>query len=47
MMADIFSLRLLNVSFHRNLVAENLLFWHDLVMRLTNIHLTDRPDIFK
>jgi hypothetical protein len=29
------------------LVAENLQSWHNLVMRLTNIQLIDRPDIFK
>jgi hypothetical protein len=45
--ADIFSLRPLNVSFCRNLVAENLLSWHDLVMRLLDIQLTDRSDTFK
>jgi hypothetical protein len=45
--ADIFSLRPLNISFCRNLVAENLLSWHDLVMRLMDIQLMDRPDIFK
>jgi hypothetical protein len=47
MVADIFSLRPLNVSFHRNLVAENLLSEHDLVMRLMDVQLTDRPDTFK
>jgi hypothetical protein len=45
--AKVFSLRLLNVSFRRNLVAENLQSWHNLVMRLINIQLTDRQDIFK
>jgi hypothetical protein len=45
--AEIFSSRPLNVSFRRNLVAENLQSWQKLVMRLTNICLTDRPDIFK
>jgi hypothetical protein len=45
--AKIFSLRLLNISLRRNLVAENLLSWHDLVMRLMDIQLTDRPDTFK
>jgi hypothetical protein len=44
--AEIFSSRPLNVSFRRNLVAENLQSWHDLVMRLINMHLTDRSDIF-
>jgi hypothetical protein len=44
--AEIFSSRPLNVSFRRNLVAENLQSWQNLVMRLINIRLTDRPDIF-
>jgi hypothetical protein len=44
--ADIFNSRPLNVSF-QNLIAENLLSWHDLVRRLIDIHLTDRPDTFK
>jgi hypothetical protein len=30
-----------------SLVAENLLSWHDLVRRLMDIHVTDRPDTFK
>jgi hypothetical protein len=47
MVAEIFSSRPLNISFHRNLVAENLLSWHALVMRLMDIQLTDRPDTFK
>jgi hypothetical protein len=45
--ADIFSLRPLNVSFHRNLVAEILLSCHDLVLRLMDIQLMDRSDTFK
>jgi hypothetical protein len=45
--AEIFSSRPLNVSFRRNLVAENLQSWHDLVIRLINIRLIDRSDIFK
>jgi hypothetical protein len=43
----VFSLRPLNVSFRRSLVDGNLQSWHNLVMRLTNIQLTNRPDIFK
>jgi hypothetical protein len=35
--AKIFSLRPLNISFHKNLVAKNLLFWHALVIRLMDI----------
>jgi hypothetical protein len=45
--AEIFSSRQLNVSFRMNLVAENLQSWHDLVMKLTSIRLTDRPDHLK
>jgi hypothetical protein len=45
--AKIFSSRPLNVSFRRNLVAKNLLSWHDLVMRLMDIQLTDRPNTFR
>jgi hypothetical protein len=45
--AEILSLRPLKVSFHRNLVAENLLSWHALVLRLMDIHLTESPDTFK
>jgi hypothetical protein len=45
--AEIFSSRPLNVSFGRNLVAENLQSWHDLVIKLTSIRLTDRPNYFK
>jgi hypothetical protein len=47
MVAEIFNSRLLNVSFRRNLVAKNLQFWHDLVVKLSSIHLTDRDDHFK
>jgi hypothetical protein len=43
----IFSSRLLNVSFRRSLVAENLLVWHELVGRIMNIELTDGSDSFK
>jgi hypothetical protein len=43
----VFSSRPLNVSFRRNLVAENLQAWQNLIMRLINIHLTDRPDVFR
>jgi hypothetical protein len=45
--AEIFSSRTLNVSFRIDLVAENLQSWHNLVMRFTNIHLTDKLDNFK
>jgi hypothetical protein len=45
--AKIFSSRPLNVFFRRNLVAENSQSWHDLVVKLVNIRLTDRSDHFK
>jgi hypothetical protein len=45
--AEVFRLSPLNVSFRRSLVDGNLQSWHNLVMRLTNIQLTNRPDIFK
>jgi hypothetical protein len=45
--AKIFSSRPLNVSFRRNLVAQNLQSWQHLVMKLTSVRLTDRPDHFK
>jgi hypothetical protein len=35
--ADIFSSRPLNISFRRNLVAENSLAWHELVSRLMDM----------
>jgi hypothetical protein len=47
MVAEIFSSRLLNVSFQRNLVAKNLQSWYDLVLKLSSICLTDRDDYFK
>jgi hypothetical protein len=47
MVAKIFSSKPLNVSFRRNLVAENVLSWHALVMRLMYIQLMDRSDTFK
>jgi hypothetical protein len=37
----------LNVSFRRSLVVENLQSWHNLILRLTNIHLRDRTNVFK
>jgi hypothetical protein len=45
--ANIFSTRLFNVSFIRTLVAENLQSWHELVMRITNIHLNEQSDVFR
>jgi hypothetical protein len=45
--ANIFSSRPLNDSFRRSLAAENLQSWHNLILRLTNVHLRDRPDVFK
>jgi hypothetical protein len=45
--SEIFSSRPLNISFRRNLVAENLFSWHALVMRLMDIQLMNSPDTFK
>jgi hypothetical protein len=45
--AEIFSSRSLDISFRRNLVAENLQSWHALVLCLMDIQLMDRPDTFK
>jgi hypothetical protein len=45
--ADIFSTRPLNVSFRRSLVAANLQSWHHLILRLSNVHLRERTDIFR
>jgi hypothetical protein len=45
--AEIFSSRPLNISFRKKMVAENLQCWHDLVVKLANIQLTDRSDHFK
>jgi hypothetical protein len=41
-----FSTRPLNVSF-RSLVAANLQSWHHLILRLANVHLRERVDIFR
>jgi hypothetical protein len=37
----------LNISFKRSLVEANLQSWHNLVMRIVQVHLNDRPDIFR
>jgi hypothetical protein len=47
MVAEVFSSRPLNITFHRSLVAENLLAWHELVGKLMDIQLIDRSDSFK
>jgi hypothetical protein len=44
---DIFSATLLILSFRRSLVAENLHSWHNLVLRIANIHLTEPPGVFR
>jgi hypothetical protein len=43
----VFSTQPLNVSFRRNLVNVNLDSWHELVLRIANIHLNVRRDIFR
>jgi hypothetical protein len=40
--AEIFSTMPLNVSFQRILVARNLNSWHNLVLRISNIHLNEQ-----
>jgi hypothetical protein len=45
--AYVFSTRPLNVSFRRNLVAANLQSWHNLILRIANIHLNDQSDVFR
>jgi hypothetical protein len=40
--AEIFSTMPLNVSFRRILVARNLNSWHNLVLRISNIHLNEQ-----
>jgi hypothetical protein len=36
-----------NISFRRSLVAGNLHYWHDLVLKLSSINLTDSSERFK
>jgi hypothetical protein len=45
--ANIFSTRPLNISFRRSLVDANLQSWHNLVLRIADIQLTDQTDIFR
>jgi hypothetical protein len=45
--AEILGLRLFNISFRRSLVTGNLQDWHDLLLKLSSINLTDSPDHFK
>jgi hypothetical protein len=47
MIANVFRTRPLNVSFQRNLVAANLQSWHNLILRIVNIHLIDQSDVFR
>jgi hypothetical protein len=44
---DIFRTRPLNITFRRSLVAANLDSWNYLVLRLAQIHLRERADIFR
>jgi hypothetical protein len=44
---EILGSRPFNIFFWRSLVAGNLQDWHDLVMKLSSIHLTYSPDHFK
>jgi hypothetical protein len=45
--ANVFSMRPLNISFRRSLVGANLHSWHQLVLRIVNMHLNDQSDIFR
>jgi hypothetical protein len=46
-MAEILGSRPFNISIRRSLVAGNLHDWHDLVLKLSSINLTDSSDCFK
>jgi hypothetical protein len=45
--ANVLSIVPLNISFRRSLVDTNLQSWHNLVMRIAQVHLNDQPDIFR
>jgi hypothetical protein len=45
--SDIFSTRRLNISFERNLVGDNLQSWHNLVLRIAEVHLNEQTYIFR
>jgi hypothetical protein len=45
--AYVFSRIPLNITFHRDLVGNNLRLWHNLVGRIAHVRLNDREDMFK
>jgi hypothetical protein len=45
--AKVLSIIPLNISFRRSLVEANLQSWHNLVMRIAQVHLNDPPNIFR
>jgi hypothetical protein len=47
MVAEILGLQPFNISFRKSLVTGNLHDWHDLVLKLSSINLTDFSDHFK
>lgn len=47
LIASVMSSVLLNVSFRRTLVVQNLASWHNLCASIVHIHLTEENDIFR
>ena len=45
--ASVFDRVPLNVSFRRTLTGHTLTLWHDLVARISHVHLNDNVDVFR
>ena len=45
--ASLFDRVHLNVSFRRTLTGHTLTLWHDLVARISHVHLNDNADVFR
>jgi len=45
--ASLFDRVHLNVSFRRTLTGHTLTLWHDLVARISHVHLNDNVDVFR
>ena len=45
--ASVFDCVPFNVSFRRTLTGHNLALWHDLVARISDVHLNNNVDIFR
>ena len=45
--ASLFDRVHLNVSFRRTLTGHTLTLWHDLVARISHVHLNDNIDVFR